>query len=131
MRPSLSSLSAVTATLSRTTESRPRRARAYVPNGDVGRHIARAAELQAQIAELTALYDTERDWLRTHMQSHELATLELGAVRCVLKSRSRWTYSPETRRDMEQLAITQKWEQSQGVATNEPTFYVALTHSER
>ena len=120
----------MTTTITRAPAPSVRRKRAYVPTGDVGRHLSRAAELQAQIAELTALYDTERDWLRTHMAGQSLATLELGPIRCTLKSRSRWTYSPETQRDMQALAVTQKWEQKQGIAQNDPTYYVALTHSE-
>ena len=105
-----------------------RRRRAYSPNGQVGHHLARAAELQLRIAELTALYDTERTWLQQHMESKSLTNLELGAVRVALKQRSRWTYSPATQREMQALAITQKWEQSQGIAENNPTSYVALTH---
>lgn len=120
----------MTTTITRAPAPSVRRKRAYVPTGDVGRHLTRAAELQSQIAELTALYDTERDWLRTHMSDQSLATLELGPIRAVLKSRSRWTYSPETQRDMQALSVTQKWEQSHGIAQNAPTYYVALTHSE-
>jgi hypothetical protein len=117
----------VTATLSRRTA--PKRKRAYTPAGDVGKHLAAARALQLQIQELTAQYDTERAWLLKHMQRQGLSSVELGAVRCVLKERSRWTYSAETEREMQALQVTQKWEQSHGVAENNPTYYTAITEA--
>lgn len=108
----------------------PRRKRTYAPTGDVGRHLARARDLQLQIQELTALYDTERDWLLQHMASQSLVSLELGPICALLKVRHRWTYSPETQREMQALSITQKWEQKQGIATDTPTVYVALSTKE-
>lgn len=107
-----------------------RRKRAYSPAGDVGQHLARARSLQLQIQELQAQYDTERAWLQDHMQRQGLTTVALGEVRCLLKQRARWTYSPDTERDMQALQITQKWEQSKGIATNDPSFYVALSATE-
>lgn len=117
-------------TLTITRRTAPRRKRAYAPTGDVGQHLARARELQLRIQELTALYDTERAWLQDHMQRQGLDAVALGEVRCLLKQRAKWTYSPETERDMQQLQITQKWEQREGVASNNPTFYVALSSKE-
>lgn len=117
----------MTATLSRRTA--PKRKRAYTPSGDVGKHLAAARALQLQIQELSAKYDTERAWLLAHMQRQGLNSVELGAVRCVLKERSRWTYSPETERDMQALQVTQKWEQSHGVASNNPTYYTAISEA--
>lgn len=110
--------------------SAPRRKRTYAPTGDVGRHLARARDLQLQIQELTALYDTEREWLLQHMASQSLVSLELGSVCALLKVRHRWTYSPEVQRDMQALSVSQKWEQSQGIAADTPTFYVALSSKE-
>ena len=106
-----------------------RRTRSYVPSGEVGQHLSRARELQLQIQELQALYDTERDWLLDHMQSKSLTNVALGEIKCVLKTRARWTYSLETQREQERLQITQKWEQSRGIASNAPSFYVALTEA--
>lgn len=104
-----------------------RRSRSYVPSGEVGKHLSRARELQLQIQELQALYDTERSWLLEHMQSKSLTNVALGDVKCVLKQRAKWIYSIETQREMERLQITQKWEQSRGIANNQPSYYVALS----
>jgi hypothetical protein len=121
----------VTLTLITRPPARPaRRKRTYTPTGAVGQHLARAAALQAQIQQLQAEYDTERAWLLSHMQQRDLATLALGETRCTLKSRNRWTYSRETQLEMERLSVTQKWEQSHGIATNTPSYYVALTSTE-
>lgn len=106
-----------------------KRARAYVPTGEVGQHLARARELQLEIQRLTAAYDAERDWLLRHMQIKALTNVALGEVKCVLKQRNRWIYSIETQREMEALQITQKWEQSRGIASNEPSFYVSLSEA--
>lgn len=114
-------------TLTITRRTAPRRKRAYAPSGDVGQHLARARELQLRIQELTVQYDTERAWLQDHMQRQGLDAVALGEVRCLLKQRARWTYSPETERDMQQLQVTQKWEQREGIARNNPTLYVALS----
>ena len=105
------------------------RARAYAPSGEVGKHLARARELQLEIQRLTAEYDTEREWLLRHMQTQSLTNVALGDVRCVLKQRNRWIYSIETQREMEALQITQKWEQSRGIASNEPSFYVSIAEA--
>lgn len=118
----------MTITLFAPAPPRPaRRKRAYAPNGTVGQHLSRAAALQTQIQQLQAEYDTERAWLLTHMQQRDLSTLALGEVRCTLKQRNRWTYTRETQLEIERLNVTQKWEQSRGLATNDPSFYVALT----
>jgi hypothetical protein len=109
---------------------RVRRDRAYVPNGAVGRHLTAAQSLQLQIQRLEAELATHRTWLLSHMQRHDLDLLELGAFRAQRKSRHNWTYSPETERDALQLRTTQKWEQSQGLATDTPTVYIALTTQE-
>lgn len=106
-----------------------RRARTYVPTGEVGQHLSRARELQLEIQRLTAAYDTERDWLLSHMQTKALTNVALGEVKCVLKQRNRWIYSIETQREMERLQITQKWEQSRGIASNEPSFYVSISEA--
>lgn len=106
-----------------------RRARSYAPTGEVGRHLSRARELQLEIQRLTTEYDTERDWLLSHMQSQSLTNVALGEVKCVLKQRNRWIYSIETQREMEALQITQKWEQSRGIASNEPSFYVSVSEA--
>lgn len=116
-------------TLTLTPRTAPRRKRAYSPSGDVGQHLTRARELQLRIQELTAQYDTERAWLQDHMQRQGLDAVALGEVRCCLKQRAKWTYSPETERDIQQLQLTQKWEQREGIASNTPTFYVALSTS--
>ena len=125
----------MTATLPRLPRQAPRRQRAAKPAGDVGKHLARAAALRAHIQELTAQYDTERRWLQQHMESQSLTQIELGSVRVELRSRARWTYSPATQREMQALEATQKWEQKPQddgttIATNNPTYYVALTFSD-
>lgn len=125
----------MTATLPRLPRRAPRRQRAAKPAGDVGKHLARAAALRAHIDELTAQYDTERHWLQTYLESKGLTKVELGSVRVVLRARNSWTYSAETQREMQALAVTQKWEQrpqddGTTIATNNPTYYVALTFSD-
>jgi hypothetical protein len=63
------------------------------------------------------------------MQTKTLTNVTLGEVKCVLKQRNRWIYSIETQREMERLQITQKWEQSRGIASNEPSFYVSVSEA--
>lgn len=117
----------MTTTLTRS--GAPRRTRTYVPTGEVGQILAEARALQLQIQELTAKYDAKRAWLLQHMQRNKLTHVQLGPVRCTLKERARWSYSPETERDMQALQVTQKWEQSRGIATNSPMYYTAISEA--
>lgn len=104
-----------------------RRQRAYTPGGEVGRRLAEAKALQHKIQELTAQLDVHRAWLLTHMNRLDLATIELGDFVVMRKTRHSWTYSANTEREMQALRVTQKWEQSQGIASDEPTIYVSMT----
>jgi hypothetical protein len=107
---------------------RVRRRRTYAPSGEVGRHLAAAQRLQAQIAELQKELDAHRDWCLTHLQSRELTRVEDGSgFMALLKVRHRWTYSEATERDALALRTAQKWEQSQGIAIDDPTIYVSFT----
>lgn len=111
---------------SSTTKPRVRRDRAYAPTGDIGRRLAKAQALQLQIQALTTELDTHRAWLLSHMQRHQLDHLELGDFTVTRKLRHNWSYTPETERDALALRTTQRWEQSQGLATDNPTVYVAF-----
>lgn len=117
----------MTTTLPRAPRPTIRRARAYVPTGEVGRHLAQAKDIQARIQELTAQLDAHREWLLTHMTRLDLDRIEAGDFTVLRKIRHRWTYSPETEREMLALRTTQKWEQAQGLATDTPTIYVSFT----
>lgn len=110
-----------------TTKPRVRRDRAYASTGDIGRRLAKAQALQLQIQQLTTELDSHRTWLLTHMQRHNLDHLELGDFTVTRKLRHNWSYSPETEREALALRTTQKWEQSQGLATDTPTVYIALS----
>jgi hypothetical protein len=120
----------MTITFCTAPRARIRRDRSYAPSGDIGRRLASAQSLQLQIQELTAQLDAHRTWLLSHMQRRNLDRLELGAFQVIRKTRHNWTYSPETERDMLSLRTTQKWEQSQGLATDNPTVYVAFSTKE-
>lgn len=111
---------------STTTKPRVRRDRAYATTGDIGRRLAKAQALQLQIQALTTELDTHRTWLLSHMQRHNLDHLELGDFTVTRKLRHNWSYTPETEREALALRTTQRWEQSQGLATDTPTVYVAF-----
>jgi len=64
------------------------------------------------------------------MQRHKLDKLELGQFVVQRRTRHNWSYSPETERDALALRQTQKWEQSEGIATDNPTVYIALSTQE-
>lgn len=101
--------------------------RSYAPSGAVGRHLAAAQALQLEIDALTAKLSIHREWLFDHMERRNLDRLELNNFQAVRKSRANWAYTPSTEREMLALRTTQKWEQQQGCATNNPTRYIALS----
>jgi hypothetical protein len=111
----------------RSTKPKVRRDRTYTASGVVGRHLQAAQALQLQIQTLSAELDGHRSWLLAHMNQHNLDQLELEQFSALRKTRHNWTYSPETERDALALRTTQKWEQSQGLATDNPTVYIALS----
>lgn len=115
-----------------TTTIKPkiRKDRAYSPSGGMGKRLATAQSLQLQIQQLTAELDGHRAWFLAHLTKTNLDTLELGAFTVTRKTRHNWSYTAETEREMLALRNTQKWEQTQGLATDSPTTYVALSTKE-
>jgi len=104
-----------------------RRQRAYVPTGDVGRHLAAAQRLQEQLQEIEAQLSTHREWLLEHMNRTDLHRIESGDFCVVRKVRHKWTYSPETEREALKLRTTQRWEQTTGQAVDNPTVYISMS----
>jgi len=103
------------------------RARVYTPTGSVGRKLQRAADLQARIALLDAELRSLRDEILEHMNAKGLDRMEVGDFRATRKTRHAWSYSPSTEREALALRQLQKWEQAQGIATDNPTIHVALS----
>lgn len=110
-----------------TRKGRQLRIRAYSPTGDLGRTMQRAAALQQRIALLDAELRILRERLLSHVESQGLDAIESGDVHAIRKVRHSWTYSAQTEREMIALREAQKWEQSQGIAVDNPTVYVSLT----
>lgn len=104
-----------------------RKAKAYVPTGAVGKHLAAAAALVTQIKELEEQLAPHREFLLAHLQARDLSMVSQGHIQAHRRMRHKWSYSPECERDALALHTRQKWEQSQGIAVDNPTVYVAIT----
>lgn len=117
----------MTVTLTRTKPKPLRKRRTYVPTGEVGTHLAEAAALVAQIKELEEQLKPHREFLLAHLQSRDLSMVTQGHIQAHRKFRHAWTYSPECEREMLALRNRQRWEQSSGLAKDDPTIYVAIT----
>lgn len=121
----------MTATLPRITRRRSSAALAPVPDpapvDPVERAITEAASLITRIKALEAELEPRRDFLLRHLQQHGLSMVAQGDVQVHRKVRHKWTYSSATERDALALRTAQKWEQSQGIATDDPTVYIAIT----
>jgi hypothetical protein len=104
-----------------------RTTRSYSPTGAIGRRLTTAHELQLQSQRITAELTAHRHWLCERMQRLDLDRIEQGDLVVTRKLRHRWTYTPETEALMEALRKTQLREQAEGLATDDPTVYVALT----
>ena len=105
--------------------------RSYSPAGSIGRRLADVHELQLEAQRLTAKLTAHRQWLCERMQRLDLDRIEQGDLVVTRKLRHRWTYTPETEAAMEALRKTQLREQAEGLATDSPTVYVALTTNYR
>ena len=108
-------------------ETTQRITRSYLPTGAIGRRLTDAHGLQLQSHHITAKLSTHRHWLCQHMQRRGLDRIEHGDLVVTRKLRHHWTYTPETEALMEALRKTQLREQAEGLATDNPTVYVALT----
>lgn len=105
--------------------------RSYSPSGSIGRRLADAHELQLEAQRLTAKLAAHRQWLCERMQRLDLDRIEQGDLVVTRKIRHKWTYTPETEAAMEALRKTQLREQAEGLASDNPTVYVALTTNYR
>lgn len=102
-----------------------------IPAEVIERRLAQARALQNQIQVLEAQLDIERAWILEHMTTTGADRLTLCPEFYVsMRVRHNWTYSPETARDMLRLRQTQKWEQSEGIASDAPKRYIALINKE-
>lgn len=104
-----------------------RKTRSYLPTGTIGRRLTTAYDLQLQAHHITAKLAAHRQWICTHMQRLGVDRIEHGDLVVTRKLRHRWTYTPETEALMEALRKTQLREQAEGLATDDPTVYVAFT----
>jgi len=104
-----------------------RNTRTYSPTGAIGKRLAAAHELQLQVQRLTAELTAHRVWLCERMQRLDIDRIEHGDLVVTRKVRHRWTYTPETEISMDALRKLQLREQAEGLATDNPTVYVALT----
>lgn len=101
--------------------------RSYSPTGTIGRRLTDAHQLQLEAQRLTAKLTAHRQWLCKRMQRLDLDRIEHGDLVVTRKVRHKWTYTPETEAAMDALRKTQLREQAEGLATDNPTVYVALT----
>ena len=108
------------------TTTTVRKRRTYVPTGSIGKKLQRAQELTLQIACLKEELDPLRDEILKHLITKDLAFIESGDFTAIRKERAKWEYSAKTEREMMKLRNDQKWEQQQGIATNDPTVYLQL-----
>ena len=101
--------------------------RTYKVRGFIGRKLARAAELQREIAELQAKLDPLRDDILAFLNERNLDNVDVEDFRAIRKVRHKWTYTASTEREMAALRNLQKWEQQQGEAVDHPTVYLQLS----
>ena len=106
---------------------RSSRARTYSPNGALGRQLREAQAIQLEIQELELKLKRYREHFLLHMERNKLNRLELGQFVVQRKVRHNWAYTAETEREALRIRQTQKWEQSQGIAEDTPTVYIAMT----
>lgn len=111
----------------RTFMQKTPRTRTYSPDGAIGRRLSRAHELQLQAQRLTAELTEHRQWLVERMRRLDLDRIEHGDLVVTRKQRHSWTYSPELEAELDRLKRLQRREQEEGIATDSPTVYVALS----
>lgn len=104
-----------------------KRTRTYSPDGAIGRRLSAAHQLQMQAQRLASELTGHRQWLAERMQRLNLDRIEHGDLVVSRKVRHNWTYSPELEAEMKRIKQLQRREQEEGIATDSPTVYVALS----
>lgn len=103
------------------------RSRSYTETGHIGRRLTEAKRLQHQIQQLEQELSMYREVILQHMTTQDLDVIQAGDLLVLRKTRHKWTYSPQTEREMMNLRQTQRFEQSQGIASDNPTIYVSFS----
>lgn len=103
------------------------RTRTYAPEGAIGRRLSAAHQLQLQAQRLTAELIGHRQWLTERMERLHIDCIEHGDLVVSRKVRHNWTYSPSVEAEMKRIKQLQRREQEEGIATDAPTVYVALS----
>ena len=101
--------------------------RSYTPTGAIGRRLARAKAIQAQIQQLEAELSKDREILLAHMQRHDLDRIQTEGLVVVRKHRHNWSYSAVCDNMALQLRQLQLDEQVCGVAIDRPKAYISIT----
>lgn len=103
------------------------RSRTYASHGFIGKRLAKAHALQLEAQRIAAELTEHRQWLTERMQRLNLDRIEHEDLVITRKLRHKWSYSTELEDEMRRVTQLQKREQAEGVATDSPTVYVALT----
>ena len=104
-----------------------KRTRTYSLEGAIGRRLSVAHKLQLEAQRLTAELTGHRQWLAERMQRFNLDRIEHGDLVVTRRVRHNWEYSPELKEEMKRIKKLQEREQKEGIATDSPTIYVALS----
>lgn len=109
-----------------TSSTLTKRSRSYLPAGQMGRRLSEAQSLQLEIQRLSKKLEAHRSVILEHMINQRLDKIEFGDLVITKKIRHNWQYSPATLNEMQKLRIDQRFEQTTGVAIDQPTIYVAF-----
>lgn len=115
-------------TLTKPKRKKVRRVRSYSPTGLIGRRLDEAQALHLEMQRLKAKLDVHRAWILLHMQDRKIDKITHGDLVIDRKIRHDWTYSPATEREMNKIRVTQKYEQAEGIAKDDPAYYVSFSH---
>jgi len=125
----------MTSTTTRPRAAAPRetilRERTYSPTGALGKQILAAAALAAQIKKLTTELDALRPGLTEALCRADLDVAICNDTIVRRKTRHNWSYSASTEREQLALRNLQKYEQTEGIATDAPKVYCEITTATR
>jgi hypothetical protein len=106
--------------------TRSRRKAPASPEAELRRRMARARDLQAQLAPIEDELADHRAWILRHLETTEATSVAYDGFTAYRRVRHNWDYSAELAREMLRIRESQKWEQTQGIAIDAPRPYVAL-----
>lgn len=101
--------------------------KSYETDTLIGAELDKMMRLKAQIDDLQQQLDNCKAGMLAHAKRHGFRSMQIKGFSVTVRERHNWTYSNDLRLLMNQVTLSQKAEQVNGIAKDAPTEHLVLT----